>query len=141
MTPLGAVLAGGRGSRLGGRKATAEVLGRPLLDWTLEALLLLLPSRRSNGIVSSAIVSADEEELFLPRLRHLRLRDVYFAARPHTQDDETYLVYWMDRLRVRRERGGGLETLKLQHCYNVTEELVREIGCSETMFPELRLRE
>ena len=36
--PLGAVLAGGRGSRLGGRKATAEVLGRPLLDWTLEAL-------------------------------------------------------------------------------------------------------
>ena len=38
MTALGAVLAGGRGSRLGGRKATAEVLGRPLLDWTLEAL-------------------------------------------------------------------------------------------------------
>jgi molybdopterin-guanine dinucleotide biosynthesis protein A/SAM-dependent methyltransferase len=38
MNPLGAVLAGGRGSRLGGRKATAEVLGRPLLDWTLEAL-------------------------------------------------------------------------------------------------------
>ena len=36
--PLGAVLAGGRGSRLGGKKATAEVLGRPLLDWTLEAL-------------------------------------------------------------------------------------------------------
>jgi molybdopterin-guanine dinucleotide biosynthesis protein A/SAM-dependent methyltransferase len=36
--PLGAVLAGGRGSRLGGRKATAEVHGRPLLDWTLEAL-------------------------------------------------------------------------------------------------------
>jgi molybdopterin-guanine dinucleotide biosynthesis protein A/SAM-dependent methyltransferase len=35
---LGAVLAGGRGSRLGGRKATAEVLGRPLLDWTLDAL-------------------------------------------------------------------------------------------------------
>jgi molybdopterin-guanine dinucleotide biosynthesis protein A/SAM-dependent methyltransferase len=38
MKPLGAVLAGGRGSRLGGKKATAEVLGRPLLDWTLEAL-------------------------------------------------------------------------------------------------------
>ena len=36
--PLGAVLAGGRGSRLGGRKATAEVQGRPLLDWTLDAL-------------------------------------------------------------------------------------------------------
>ena len=36
--PLGAVLAGGRGSRLGGRKATAEVLGRPLLDWTLDAV-------------------------------------------------------------------------------------------------------
>jgi molybdopterin-guanine dinucleotide biosynthesis protein A/SAM-dependent methyltransferase len=33
---LGAVLAGGRGSRLGGRKATAELAGRPLLDWTVE---------------------------------------------------------------------------------------------------------
>lgn len=38
MKPLGAVLAGGKGSRLGGKKATAEVLGRPLLDWTVEAL-------------------------------------------------------------------------------------------------------
>ena len=38
MKPLGAVLAGGRGSRLGGKKATAQVLGRPLLDWTVEAL-------------------------------------------------------------------------------------------------------
>ena len=41
--PLGAVLAGGRGSRLGGRKATAEVLGRPLLDWTLEAVRRVVP--------------------------------------------------------------------------------------------------
>ena len=38
MKPLGAVLAGGRGSRLGGKKATAELRGRPLLDWTVEAL-------------------------------------------------------------------------------------------------------
>ena len=33
---LGAVLAGGRGTRLGGRKAAAEVAGRTLLDWTVE---------------------------------------------------------------------------------------------------------
>ena len=36
MSILGAVLAGGRGSRLGGRKATAELAGRTLLDWTVE---------------------------------------------------------------------------------------------------------
>jgi molybdopterin-guanine dinucleotide biosynthesis protein A/SAM-dependent methyltransferase len=35
---LGAVLAGGRGSRLGGRKAAAEVAGRPLLAWTVDLL-------------------------------------------------------------------------------------------------------
>jgi molybdopterin-guanine dinucleotide biosynthesis protein A/SAM-dependent methyltransferase len=35
---LGAVLAGGRGSRLGGRKAEAEVAGRPLLSWTVDLL-------------------------------------------------------------------------------------------------------
>ena len=35
---LGAVLAGGRGSRLGGRKAAVEVNGRPLLDWTVALL-------------------------------------------------------------------------------------------------------
>ena len=41
--PLGAVLAGGRGSRLGGAKATAEVLGRPLLAWSLDALRAAVP--------------------------------------------------------------------------------------------------
>lgn len=35
---LGAVLAGGRGSRLGGRKAMAELQGRTLLDWTVALL-------------------------------------------------------------------------------------------------------
>lgn len=36
--PLGAVLAGGRGSRLGGAKATVELAGRPLLHYPLAAL-------------------------------------------------------------------------------------------------------
>jgi molybdopterin-guanine dinucleotide biosynthesis protein A len=40
---LGAVLAGGRGSRLGGAKATAEVGGRPLLAWSLDALRAAVP--------------------------------------------------------------------------------------------------
>ncbi len=35
---LGAVLAGGRGSRLGGAKATAELGGRPLISYPLRAL-------------------------------------------------------------------------------------------------------
>jgi molybdopterin-guanine dinucleotide biosynthesis protein A len=35
---LGAVLAGGRGSRLGGAKATATLAGQPLLDYPLAAL-------------------------------------------------------------------------------------------------------
>ncbi len=33
---MGAVLAGGRGRRLGGAKATAMLCGRPLLAWTLD---------------------------------------------------------------------------------------------------------
>ena len=41
--PLGALLAGGRGSRLGGAKAMAEVLGRPLLAWSLDALRQAVP--------------------------------------------------------------------------------------------------
>jgi molybdenum cofactor guanylyltransferase len=36
--PLGAILAGGRGARLGGAKAMAEAGGRPLLAWALDAL-------------------------------------------------------------------------------------------------------
>jgi molybdopterin-guanine dinucleotide biosynthesis protein A len=35
---LGAVLAGGRGSRLGGAKATADLAGRPLISYPLAAL-------------------------------------------------------------------------------------------------------
>jgi molybdopterin-guanine dinucleotide biosynthesis protein A len=36
--PLGAVLAGGRGSRMGGEKATVELRGRPLILYPLEAI-------------------------------------------------------------------------------------------------------
>lgn len=36
--PLGVVLAGGRGRRLGGTKATAELHGRPLISYPLEAM-------------------------------------------------------------------------------------------------------
>ena len=35
---LGVVLAGGRGSRLGGAKPTAELAGRPLISYPLAAL-------------------------------------------------------------------------------------------------------
>ena len=40
---LGAILAGGRGARLGGAKATAEAAGRPLLAWALDALRDAVP--------------------------------------------------------------------------------------------------
>jgi molybdopterin-guanine dinucleotide biosynthesis protein A len=37
-TALGAVLAGGRGSRVGGNKASVELAGRPLIDYPLAAI-------------------------------------------------------------------------------------------------------
>ncbi len=40
--PLGAVLAGGRGSRLGGAKARAMLRGRPLISYPLAALRAVL---------------------------------------------------------------------------------------------------
>jgi molybdopterin-guanine dinucleotide biosynthesis protein A len=40
--PIGAVLAGGRSRRMGGSKATAELGGRPLIAWPLEALRAVL---------------------------------------------------------------------------------------------------
>ena len=36
--PLGVILAGGRATRLGGDKATADLQGRPLIEWPLEAM-------------------------------------------------------------------------------------------------------
>ena len=36
--PVGVVLAGGQGRRLGGKKATATLGGRPLLSYPLQAL-------------------------------------------------------------------------------------------------------
>jgi len=47
--PLGVVLAGGRGSRLGGAKATVPLAGRPLLFWALDAL---------RAVVGEAVVVA-----------------------------------------------------------------------------------
>jgi molybdenum cofactor guanylyltransferase len=40
--PIGAILAGGRGTRLGGAKALAELGGRPLIAWPLAALAAAL---------------------------------------------------------------------------------------------------
>ena len=47
--PLGVVLAGGRGSRLGGGKATVALADRPLLLWALDAL---------RPVVAEAVVVA-----------------------------------------------------------------------------------
>jgi molybdopterin-guanine dinucleotide biosynthesis protein A len=71
--PLGAVLAGGRGSRLGGAKATAEVGGRPLLAWALDALRAAVPdvvviAKPATPLPPcDAPVHRDEPEDFHPR--------------------------------------------------------------------------
>ena len=41
--PLGVVLAGGRGRRLGGGKAVAQLCGRPMISYPLAALEAVLP--------------------------------------------------------------------------------------------------
>jgi molybdenum cofactor guanylyltransferase len=55
---LGAVLAGGRGSRLGGAKATVELGGRPLILYPLEAVA-------EAGLEPVVVAKRDSE---LPRL-------------------------------------------------------------------------
>ncbi len=52
--PLGAVLAGGAGSRLGGAKATAQLAGRPLISYPLAAL-------GAAGIEAVVVAKADTE--------------------------------------------------------------------------------
>ena len=51
-SPLGAVLAGGAATRLGGAKATADLAGRPLISYPLEALA-------QAGITSVVVAKAD----------------------------------------------------------------------------------
>jgi molybdopterin-guanine dinucleotide biosynthesis protein A len=70
---LGALLAGGRGSRLGGAKATAEVAGRPLLAWSLDALrratpdVVVIAKPQTPLPPCDAPVHRDEPEDFHPR--------------------------------------------------------------------------
>ncbi len=54
-TPLGVVLAGGRGSRLGGAKPTAELAGRPLISYPLAAL--------AEGGLEAVIVAKPDTDL------------------------------------------------------------------------------
>ncbi|HEV2815116.1 MAG TPA: molybdenum cofactor guanylyltransferase [Solirubrobacteraceae bacterium] len=71
--PLGAILAGGRGSRLGGAKATAEAAGRPLLAWSLDALraavddVVVIAKEATPLPPCDVPVHRDEPEDFHPR--------------------------------------------------------------------------
>ena len=71
--PLGALLAGGRGSRLGGAKATAEAAGRPLLAWSLDALRAAVPdvvviAKQATPLPPCDVpVHRDEPDDFHPR--------------------------------------------------------------------------
>lgn len=63
-TTLGAVLAGGAGTRLGGAKATVELAGRALVEWPLAALA-------EAGIEAMVVAKLDTElpALAVPVLR------------------------------------------------------------------------
>jgi molybdopterin-guanine dinucleotide biosynthesis protein A len=62
---LVAVLAGGAGSRLGGRKASAELAGRPLIDWPLAAA--------QEAALAAVVVAKPDTEL--PRVEVPVLRE------------------------------------------------------------------
>lgn len=62
--PLGALLAGGRASRLGGRKATIDLAGRPLLHHALAALA---------PVVDEVIVVAKRDTVLPPLGRGVAL--------------------------------------------------------------------
>ncbi len=70
---LGAILAGGRGARLGGAKATARVRGRPLLAWSLAALreaveeVVVIAKPQTPLPPCDVPVHRDEPEDFHPR--------------------------------------------------------------------------
>jgi molybdenum cofactor guanylyltransferase len=70
---LGAILAGGRGARLGGAKATAEAGGRPLLAWALDALREAVPdvvviAKQATPLPACDVpVHRDEPDDFHPR--------------------------------------------------------------------------
>jgi molybdopterin-guanine dinucleotide biosynthesis protein A len=59
MTPIGVILAGGAGRRIGGSKATVELRGRPLIRYPLDALRGALPD-------VAVIAKADTELPELP---------------------------------------------------------------------------
>jgi molybdenum cofactor guanylyltransferase len=67
--PVGAVLAGGRGSRIGGAKATVELGGRPLISWPLAAV-------EAAGLEPVVVAKPDSE---LPPLPCRAIRE---PARP-----------------------------------------------------------
>ena len=95
MPPIGVILAGGRGRRLGGQsKAELEVAGRPMLAYVLEALTPMLedvavaakastglPGRASDGMLSvpgvppvALWIEPDEPSHPLAGLRHALAR-------------------------------------------------------------------
>jgi molybdopterin-guanine dinucleotide biosynthesis protein A len=61
--PIGVVLAGGRGRRLGGGKAVAELCGRPLISYSLAAL---------EAVLAEVVVLA-KSHTELPRLAGTRV--------------------------------------------------------------------
>jgi len=68
--PLGVVLAGGRGSRLGGGKATVELAGRPLISYPLAAIeaagldaaVVTKPTEAPTQLRGSFVVSEPTKE-------------------------------------------------------------------------------
>ena len=88
--PVGVILAGGRGSRLGGEKATVQLGGRPLISYPLAAM---------KAAVGEAVVLAK------PMTRLPALEGVRVAFEPEEDIcrllEESARPYQGDRLRIR----------------------------------------
>jgi molybdopterin-guanine dinucleotide biosynthesis protein A len=70
--PIGAILAGGLGRRIGGAKAVVQLCGRPLISYPLEAMQAVLPE----------VVVVAKADTKLPSLRGVTLW-VESDPRPH----------------------------------------------------------
>lgn len=70
--PIGAVLAGGRGARLGGAKATADLAGRPLISYAIAAV-------EAAGLEPVVVAKRDSE---LPDLSCRTIREPDLPRHP-----------------------------------------------------------
>ncbi|KAJ3534070.1 hypothetical protein NM688_g7190 [Phlebia brevispora] len=94
-------------------------------EWNISGVLSILPTRLAD----------DSDQFFLPNLRELVLEGVCFPAHSGTREGSQHLIYFLDRLKARRERGVGISSLVLRRCRHLITPLVEamraEVGTLE----------